>query len=92
MIAAQGGARSWPDTLEDSKITAVDRSLVALALLTFAAHSNDQALLDLARQIAREMPLADAQRGVEALRRTLEAVANSRSGGNAPDSAAGAGQ
>src|SRR6266508_2134962 len=49
-IAAMGGARSWPDTLEDSKITEVDRAPVALALMTFAAHSNDQALLDLARQ------------------------------------------
>ncbi len=66
-IAAMGGARSWPDTLEDSKITAVDRSLVALALLTFAAHSDDQALLDLARQVAREMPIADALRALEAL-------------------------
>lgn len=84
-IAAMGGARSWPDTLEDSKITAVDRSLVALALLTFAAHSDDQALLDLARQIAREQLIADALRGIEALKRALEAVADGQSG-DAPDS------
>ena len=86
-IATMGGARSWPDTLEDSKITAVDRSLVALALLTFAAQSDDQSLLDLARQIAREMPSADALRGIEALRRALKAVADGRSGGDAPNSA-----
>jgi hypothetical protein len=84
-----GGARSWPDTLEDSKITAVDRSLVALALLTFAAHSDDRALLDLARQIAREKLIADALRGIEALKRALEAVADGQSG-DAPDSATSA--
>ena len=85
-IAAMGGAHSWPGTLEDSKITAVDRSLVALALLTFAAHSDDRALLDLAQQVAREMPIADALRGMEALKRVLEAMANGP-GGDAPDSA-----
>ena len=84
-IAAMGGAHSWPGTLEDSKITAVDRSLVALALLTFAAHSDDQALLDLAQQIAREQLIADALRGIEALKRALEAVADGQSG-DAPDS------
>ncbi len=86
-IAAMGGARSWPDTLEDSKITAVDRSLVALALLTCAAQSDERALLDLARQIAREMSSADALRALEALGRALEAVADGRSDGDAPDSA-----